>query len=485
MDKNKKNVGVSSVNNNLAKKPTQEKSKNIIFDYGSHHFESVAIVLILFTILIFGLIYFLASPYFVKIKIGQNTIKGNKSYSEYSNILNSYQTSYKIPVQYSGGIIKYYSMSDVGLSIDQKKTIDQIQMNRDSLANRFQLWKSHNILLSTAIDTKKYQTFSDHKLNQVIQAPKNANLTIDKGQLVLTDSSVGKEFGISNGLEQIINNTKELKSTPIVLSIVTLNPPITTQQLASQEPKINSILDQDISLKVGDSHIKVSRVDIASWMSLSIDGKNGKITTSISKDNISAYVNQLASKYSRSVKNQIVITNSDGNTTVVQAGHDGSSVTGQTDATNTINSSLTQNKPASVSLGVITKPFSTTTALDENKWIEVDLTIKKMYIYQNNTLIKTFLVSAGKSSTPTPVGTFHIFSKIPLQTMSGVGYVQPDVPWINYFLAGGYSIHGNYWREPSWFGNINSSHGCVGLQVSDAEWVYNWAPIGTTIVTHT
>ena len=87
MDKNKKNVGVSSDNNNLAKKPTQEKSKNIIFDYGSHHFESVAIVLILFTILIFGLIYFLASPYFVKIKIGQNTIKGNKSYSEYSNIL--------------------------------------------------------------------------------------------------------------------------------------------------------------------------------------------------------------------------------------------------------------------------------------------------------------------------------------------------------------------------------------------------------------
>jgi lipoprotein-anchoring transpeptidase ErfK/SrfK len=66
----------------------------------------------------------------------------------------------------------------------------------------------------------------------------------------------------------------------------------------------------------------------------------------------------------------------------------------------------------------------------------------------------------------------------------GTKYLQPHVHWINYFLPGGYAVHGNYWRPLSWFGNINSSHGCVSLPDDQAQWVYNWAPIGTTVITH-
>ncbi len=28
------------------------------------------------------------------------------------------------------------------------------------------------------------------------------------------------------------------------------------------------------------------------------------------------------------------------------------------------------------------------------------------------------------------------------------------------------------------------SHGCVNLTIPDSEWVYNWAPMGTTVVVH-
>jgi lipoprotein-anchoring transpeptidase ErfK/SrfK len=28
------------------------------------------------------------------------------------------------------------------------------------------------------------------------------------------------------------------------------------------------------------------------------------------------------------------------------------------------------------------------------------------------------------------------------------------------------------------------SHGCVNLPTDAAKWVYNWAPMGTTVVTH-
>ena len=59
----------------------------------------------------------------------------------------------------------------------------------------------------------------------------------------------------------------------------------------------------------------------------------------------------------------------------------------------------------------------------------------------------------------------------------------PDVKWINYFYRD-YAIHGNYWRPLSYFGNINSSHGCVGLEDTEAEWIYSWAPIGTPVIVH-
>jgi lipoprotein-anchoring transpeptidase ErfK/SrfK len=106
-----------------------------------------------------------------------------------------------------------------------------------------------------------------------------------------------------------------------------------------------------------------------------------------------------------------------------------------------------------------------------------------MYAYQNSQLVNTFLVSAGKPSTPTPVGEFHIWDKLTSQTMTGPGYVQPNVPWVNYFNHSGDAIHGVYWRPASVFGNVNTSHGCVGVPVNIGEWIFNWAPIGTTVIT--
>jgi lipoprotein-anchoring transpeptidase ErfK/SrfK len=112
-----------------------------------------------------------------------------------------------------------------------------------------------------------------------------------------------------------------------------------------------------------------------------------------------------------------------------------------------------------------------------------------MYLYQNGQLYKSYPISAGAPETPTPIGQFKTFSKLATQDMrgynaNGTKYFQPHVHWISYFLPGGYAIHGNYWRPQSWFGNINSSHGCVSLPDAQAKEVYDWTPVGTTIITH-
>ncbi len=133
--------------------------------------------------------------------------------------------------------------------------------------------------------------------------------------------------------------------------------------------------------------------------------------------------------------------------------------------------------------------FKTVNAETYDKWLVVDLTNKRMAAYEGSTLIRTFNVSAGAPATPTVVGQYKIFAKVRRQNMSGLNtdgstYFQPNVEWTNYFY-GDYAIHGNYWRPTSWFGNINSSHGCVGITNPEAQWIFEWAPVGTTVITHT
>ena len=110
-----------------------------------------------------------------------------------------------------------------------------------------------------------------------------------------------------------------------------------------------------------------------------------------------------------------------------------------------------------------------------------------MYAYEHGNVVKTVLISAGAPATPTPVGTCKIYTKFASQNMTGANadgsrYYQPNVQWVSYFYKD-IAIHGNYWRPTSYFGNINASHGCIGTVNTDAKWFYDWAPVGTTVIT--
>ena len=62
----------------------------------------------------------------------------------------------------------------------------------------------------------------------------------------------------------------------------------------------------------------------------------------------------------------------------------------------------------------------------------------------------------------------------------GTDYETPNVPWTSFFHRG-YALHGAPWRTS--FG-YSASHGCVNLPVPVAKWIYDFAPLGTPVVTH-
>jgi lipoprotein-anchoring transpeptidase ErfK/SrfK len=114
------------------------------------------------------------------------------------------------------------------------------------------------------------------------------------------------------------------------------------------------------------------------------------------------------------------------------------------------------------------------------RWIDVDLSQQRVYAYEGDVLMNSFIVSTGTWQTPTVTGEFRIWVKVRSQAMTGPGYYLPDVPYVMYFYKD-YGLHGTYWHNN--FGTP-MSHGCVNLTIPDAEWLYNFASVGTVVNVH-
>ncbi|OCR02445.1 hypothetical protein BCD67_14460 [Oscillatoriales cyanobacterium USR001] len=114
------------------------------------------------------------------------------------------------------------------------------------------------------------------------------------------------------------------------------------------------------------------------------------------------------------------------------------------------------------------------------RWIEIDLSTQRLVAWEGNKAVYAVIVSTGKSSTPTRVGTFAIQTKYRIARMTGEDYDVPDVPYTMYY-DGGNAIHGAYWHNL--FGNP-VTHGCTNVAVNHAKWLFDWTDVGTPVVVH-
>ncbi|MEW6567120.1 MAG: L,D-transpeptidase [Chloroflexota bacterium] len=117
---------------------------------------------------------------------------------------------------------------------------------------------------------------------------------------------------------------------------------------------------------------------------------------------------------------------------------------------------------------------------DEGRWIDVDLSAQRVTAYEGANPVRSFVVSTGTARHPTVTGQFRIYVKLRYDDMAGRGYYLPDVPYTMYFYRG-YSLHGTYWHNN--FGTP-MSHGCVNLRISDAEWLFGFASVGSLVNIH-
>jgi L,D-transpeptidase catalytic domain len=102
---------------------------------------------------------------------------------------------------------------------------------------------------------------------------------------------------------------------------------------------------------------------------------------------------------------------------------------------------------------------------------EGDLSLQLLALVDGSKVVEIYPISSGKPSTPTILGNFRVYSKVP-------GYL-PDGMYFSNFFIRGYAIHG-YNPAPDY----PASHGCMRLPIVDAISVFNWIKIGDWVDTY-
>ena len=103
--------------------------------------------------------------------------------------------------------------------------------------------------------------------------------------------------------------------------------------------------------------------------------------------------------------------------------------------------------------------------------VEGDIGHQVLALINGRRVERIYPMSSGKPSTPTVIGSFHVY-------MKDFGTNSHGMVDSNYFIRG-YAIHG-YQDVPVY----NASHGCLRIPIPDAASVYDWVRVGTIVDTY-
>lgn len=107
--------------------------------------------------------------------------------------------------------------------------------------------------------------------------------------------------------------------------------------------------------------------------------------------------------------------------------------------------------------------------------VKLSTSAQRVYVMQGNEVLLATPCSVGTASTPTPHGTFRIYSKQAnrrRQSSPGAGY--PMTFWMEFKTA-----YGMHW---GWVKPYPCTHGCVRLPIKSAQKIFSMVQVGTPLI---
>ena len=407
------------------------------------------------------------------------------SMTQVRNVAATVIENYKASLELGGKRVEA-TQKDLGITFDLDKTVGGA-MNAGSaaaLSDRYNPFNTKHTILVMSVDEDKLLTYLNQTFIEGQERSTSADVVFDADQGGFTVQP-GKN-GIEADAAKVAEELKAGQGVSEALTVATIEelPRITNDSAQQTADAANQLLTTDYTVTAASMSYTIPAANIASWVRFTPDEDAGTISMGIDSDKATADIPALlADNLSSPVVAQENLYSPDGRNLGVQTkGSAGTEVADPAAVTAQIVQALTDGSGMNASVDTKATPFpeKQVTIGDGVRWVEVNRSNFTVTRWEGGTQLSTWSVVIGKPSTPTWPGIFHVQSKVRSQTMSGEGYVQPNVEWVAYF-NGDIALHGNYWVSSFGWG---SSHGCVGMPNAQAEVMYNWIEIGTLVVVH-
>ena len=407
-------------------------------------------------------------------------------------------------VTINGDVSATAALADLGTTIDAEATADAAMAASADVFDRFRaLVTSHDVSVVITSDQATAETYTMGLIPDDRAKATDAAVVLDEDgtSFTTTPGSEGVSLDTAAAVAAATRAATSLQPQSITLNYVTQAPTVSDAQAQTVADQANHWVEQDVTIKTPDGKNSFTADDAtkASW--ITVTSTQGTVPTlSVDSAKVSAWVQSQSEEVAEEPVNGERNVNSSGAVVGIRVeAVNGTKVTNVDALTTAITRALGSGSPYSGAFEteVIEATWKDKTIADgaENliyqaapgeKWIDINLSNKTVTAYEGATVVHgPVSIVDGAPATPTVTGTYHIYLKHRVQTMQGENadgstYVTEDVPWVSYFYSG-YAFHGAPWRSS--FG-YSGSHGCINMPVSEAEWIYNWAEEGTTVVSH-
>jgi lipoprotein-anchoring transpeptidase ErfK/SrfK len=137
-----------------------------------------------------------------------------------------------------------------------------------------------------------------------------------------------------------------------------------------------------------------------------------------------------------------------------------------------------------ISLGLMLTAFVKVSDAGSKKAILVNVNEQVLYAVDDYKIAYEFDVVTGRPGKETTAGKFTVFKKIEDYTSKKY---KVEMPYTMFFSKDGKAVHGTKWATLRSYLHVYitesvGSMGCVGLTEDDARTLFEWAPVGTSVV---
>lgn len=364
-----------------------------------------------------------------------------------------------------------------------------------ALSEKIQPKMKESLALDYTIDEQKLATLTQNLSQSFNVQSKNAGLVMRGTDVQVIPAVYGKQIITDSVKLQIAEAVRSAQTANIEIQVEKVNPSIVEADTQKSIESAKTILNLPVSFHYQGKTYTPDKATVGGWIIFNTVKVNGKdqLVPAVDAKLVYPYVYSVSSKINIPAVNKKVTITNGSSQKVDQEGKDGLAVNVDS-ASLTTAKSLTSGKSVSLELPTYTVKAKTTvndlTVADWSKYIDINISKQRMCAYLsggNQQACWSITSAATGKGYHTPIGTFLIQRKVYVTSMPNPPSPYPlnNIHYVSYFTSAGHAIHEAWWRssfggDPTW----NGSHGCVNASLSAAQWIYNWAPIGTPVIIH-